>query len=75
MTTVVPGGRGTRSQVWLASRATYSSIARRQWGSTRATRTEEGTEEVSRGMAVVSTARISRSIGQRMLTVWRVTIG
>jgi hypothetical protein len=29
MTTLVPGGHGTRSQVWLARRAAYSSIAQR----------------------------------------------
>jgi hypothetical protein len=56
--TLVPGGHDTRSQVWLASRATYfSSIVRRQCGSARAVRTEEGNEEAYEGVAVVSAGR------------------
>jgi hypothetical protein len=49
MTTLVPGGRGTRSQVWLASRAVYSSIVRCRWGSARAVQTEV-TGEASEGV-------------------------
>jgi hypothetical protein len=60
VTTLVSGGRGTRSQVWLASRATCSSsIARCQCGSTRATQTEEGNGEASKGVAVVSAGSIA----------------
>jgi hypothetical protein len=56
--TLVPGGHDTRSQVWLASRATYfSSIVRCQCGSARAVRTEEGNEEAYEGVAVVSAGR------------------
>jgi hypothetical protein len=62
----------TRSQVWLASRVAYSSIARRQWGSTRVARTEEGTGEASGG---VSAVRISRLMERRTSAAWRVTIG
>jgi hypothetical protein len=48
MTMLVHGGHDTSSQVWLASRVAYSSsIARRQCGSARVVRTEEGTGEVS----------------------------
>jgi hypothetical protein len=44
--------------VWLAKRATYSSsIARRQCGSARAVRTEEGTGEASGGVLDVSAAK------------------
>jgi hypothetical protein len=58
VTTLVPGGRGTRSQVWLASKIMYSSMARHQWGSTRAARTKEGTGE---GAEAALTVRTSRS--------------
>jgi hypothetical protein len=75
VTTLLPGGHGTRSQVWLAISAIYSSIAQRQWGSARAARTEEGTKEASGGVAVVSAARISRSTGRRTPVARRVTIG
>jgi hypothetical protein len=61
--------------VWLARRAAYSSIARRQCGSARAVRTEEGTGEASDGVVVVSAAKISRSIGRRTPAARRVTIG
>jgi hypothetical protein len=47
--------------VWLARRAAYSSIARRQCGSARAVRTEEGTGEASGGVVGVAAAKISRS--------------
>jgi hypothetical protein len=47
VTMLVPGGHDTSSQVWLASRAAYSSIARRQCGSARVVRTKEGIGEVS----------------------------
>jgi hypothetical protein len=75
VTMLVPGGHGTRSQVWLARRAAYSSIARRQCGSARAVRTEEGTGEASGGVVVVSATKISRSIGRRTPAARRVTIG
>jgi hypothetical protein len=76
VTTLVPGGHGTRSQVWLAKRAAYSSsIARRQCGSARVVRTEEGTREASGGVLDVSAARISRSMGRRTPAARRVTIG
>jgi hypothetical protein len=75
VTTLVPGGHGTRSQVWLASRATYSSIARRQCGSAKAMRTEDGTGDASGGVVVVSAARISRSTRRRTSAVRRVTMG
>jgi hypothetical protein len=75
VTTLVPGGHSTRSQVWLARRAACSSsIARRKCGSPRAMRTEEGTGEASGGVAVVSAARISRSTGRRTPAARRVTI-
>jgi hypothetical protein len=61
VTTLVPGGHDTSSQVWLASRTAYSSMALRQCGSARVERTEEGTGEASGGVAVVSAARIRRS--------------
>jgi hypothetical protein len=63
---LVSSGHGTRSQVWLAKRDVYSSsIARRQCGSARAVRTEEGTGDASDGVQVVSATRISRSTGRR----------
>jgi hypothetical protein len=61
--------------VWLASKAAYtSSIARCQWGSARAARTEEGAAEASGGVAVVSATKISRSMGRRTQVARRVTI-
>jgi hypothetical protein len=76
VTTLVPGGHDTRSQVWLASRTAYSSsMALRQCGSARAERTEEGTGEASGGVAVVSAAKISRSTGRRTPAARRVTMG
>jgi hypothetical protein len=46
VTTLKPMGRGTRSQVLLAIKAAnFSSMARRQFGSTRVARTEEGTDD------------------------------
>jgi hypothetical protein len=65
MTTLVPGGRDTWSQVWLASRATYSSMVQRQRGLARVVRTEEGTWEVFGGVVVVSAARINLSTDRR----------
>jgi hypothetical protein len=76
VTTLVPGGHGTRSQVWLARRAAYfSSIACRQCRSARAVRTEEGIGEASGVVVVVSAAKISRSTGRRTPAARRVTIG
>jgi hypothetical protein len=65
VTTLVPGGHGTKSQVWLVSRVVYSSIARHQCELERATRMKEGTSEASGGVAIISAARISRSMGRR----------
>jgi hypothetical protein len=64
-------GPTPRSQVWLANRAEYFSIARRQWGSTRVARTGEGIEEAAEAETVV---RTNRSTRQRMLVERRVTI-
>jgi hypothetical protein len=75
VTMLVFGGHGTRSQVWLARRAAYSSIAHHQCGSARAVRTKEGTGEASSGVVVVSAAKISRSTGRRTTAARRVTIG
>jgi hypothetical protein len=70
LTTLVSGGHGTRSHVWLAYKASYSSsIARRQWGSASALQTEDG---IGERVGVVST---SQSMERRTLTDRRVTIG
>jgi hypothetical protein len=58
MTTLVPGGHGTKSHAWLANRVTYS-IARQQCGSMGVIRTKEGTSERARAVAVVSTVRVT----------------
>jgi hypothetical protein len=70
-TTLEPGGHNTKSHVWLASRAAYSSIAQCKWGSTSAIHTE-GTSEGDGAMAVVST---SQSMGRRTPPERRVTFG
>lgn len=61
---VGPRGHGTKSHVWLATRDTYSSIARHQWGSTSAVRTKEGT---CKGVEAAVIVNISRSTGRRTL--------
>jgi hypothetical protein len=68
MTTLELTGRGTSSQVLLAIRAANSSsMARRQFGSTRATRTEEGTgDKVDAKVA----NRVSLSAGSLALPAW-----
>jgi hypothetical protein len=47
-------GRGTKSHVLLDSRASYSSIARCQWGSTSALWTEVGTRDSAGGVAAAT---------------------
>jgi hypothetical protein len=71
VTTLQPNERVTWSQVWLASRALYSSsIARRQFGSARALRTDVGIGE-SRGSPSVA----ERAHGRRTPTACRITMG
>jgi hypothetical protein len=71
VTTLQPDGRGTRSQVWLARRALYStSIARRQFGSARASRTDVGIGG-SRGSPSVA----ERARGRRTPVACRFTMG
>jgi hypothetical protein len=56
--TLQPDGRGTRSQVWLGRTALYSSsIARRQFGSARASRTDVGIGESCGSPSVAERAR------------------
>ncbi len=71
--TLEPIGRGTRSQVLLAIKAANSSsMARRQFGSTRAAQTEEGTgDKVDTKVA----DRVSLSTGSRKPRFARVVIG
>jgi hypothetical protein len=73
VTMLEPTGRGTRSQVLLAIRATNSSsMVRRQFGSTRAARTEEGTGDK---VDAEVTDRVSLSAGSRKPRFARVVNG
>jgi hypothetical protein len=62
-----------KSHVLLNNRASYSSIARRQWGSASALRTEVGTGDSVGGAATVESYR--RSTGLVTPAAQRVTIG
>jgi hypothetical protein len=57
VTTLAPGGRGTKSHVLLDSMASYSSISQRQWESASALRTEVGTGDSVRGAAAAESCR------------------
>jgi hypothetical protein len=76
-TTLVPGGCGTRSQVWLPSTATYSSMVGRPWESARAARTEEGTGEAAGAVSAVRTNGLTgqRTPTKRHVTIWWTWLG
>jgi hypothetical protein len=61
VTMLAPGGRGIKSHVLLDSRVSYSSIARRQWGSASALWIEVGTGDSVGGAVVAESCR--RSMG------------
>jgi hypothetical protein len=72
VTTLALGGRGTKSHVLLDSSASYSSIARRQWGSVSTLQTEVGTGDRVRGGAAAESCR--QSTGLVTPAAHRVTI-
>jgi hypothetical protein len=72
----VPEGYDNKSQVWLASRASYSSIAHCQLGSASVVRAKEGTGEGAGAEAVVSTKRSTgrRTSGDHQVDVAKVVM-